>query len=248
MGADRPEVLGAWGAQPVGHARCLGVDRRHRGILRVEQAQRVAPEALALRRRQVRLPVRVVRGQALDVGRPARGVADRVELDLDAIEPGLAVEPRPELDDLGIDRRAGVADRLDVELPELPVPSRLRPVVPEHRPGLRDLDRLRPGVHPVLDVGSRDPGGRLRAEGPRLALLRSRREPEELLLDDVGDLADAPLEDRRDLEERGLDAPIAVAGGEVRGKALEARPRRRLGRQQVAGPARRSEGRHRAEV
>ena len=68
------------------------------------------------------------------------------------------------------------------------------------------------------------PGRRLRAERPRFALLGPRREPEELLLDDVGDLADAALEDVGLLEHRRLDLAVAVARGEVGGEALEARP------------------------
>ena len=150
-----------------------GVERGHRRVLRVEEAERVALQPLPLERRQLGLPTGVVRGQLLDVGRPARRVADRVELDLDALETRLAIEPRPELDDLGIDRRAGIADGLDVELPELPVPPGLRPVVAEHRAGQGDLDRLRPGVHPVLDVGADDPGGRLGAKRPAPHVPRS---------------------------------------------------------------------------
>ena len=113
----------------------------------------------------------------------------------------------------------GVADRLDVELPELAVAAGLRAVVAEHRPGRRQLHRLRPGLHAVLDVGTDDARGGLRAQCPRLRLLRARREPEQLLLDDVGDLADPALEDRRLLEQRRLDRPVAVAGGEVGGDA-----------------------------
>ena len=153
-----------------------------------------------------RVAVAAVVGRQLgDVGRPAGGVADRVEVDLDAREPGVAVEARAELDDLGVDGRPGVADRLDVELPELAVAAGLRPVVAEHRPGLGQLHRLRPGLHPVLDIGPDDAGRRLRAERPCLAFLGPRREPEELLLDDVGDLADAALEDVGLLEQRRLD-------------------------------------------
>ena len=73
------------------------------------------------------------------------------------------------------------------------------------------------------------PGGRLRAERPRLALLGPRREPEQLLLDDVGDLADAALEDRGLLEQRRLDRLVAVALGEVGGDPLEPRERGALG-------------------
>ena len=100
----------------------------------------------------------------------------------------------------------------------------------------------------MLDVGADDAGGRLRAERPRLAVLGPRREPEQLLLDDVGDLADPALEDGGLLEERGLDALVAVSRGKVRRQPFEARPRRRLGRQEVAGAARGAEGGHRPSL
>ena len=45
------------------------------------------------------------------------------------------IEPGRELDDLGVDRGTRIADRLDVELPELPIAPGLRPVVAEHRAG-----------------------------------------------------------------------------------------------------------------
>ena len=70
---------------------------------------------------------------ALDVGGPAGGIADGVEMHPHARQPGLRVEARRQLDDLGVDGRTGVADRLHVELPELPVAAGLRAVVAEHR-------------------------------------------------------------------------------------------------------------------
>ncbi len=96
----------------------------------------------------------------------------------------------------------------------------------------------------MLDVGAGDAGGRLRTERPRFALLGPRREPEELLLDDVGHLADATLEDIGELEQRRLDPAVAIARGEVRGEAFEPRPGGGLGRQQVAGATRCAEGGH----
>ena len=168
-----------------------------------------------------------VRRQLRDVRRAAGGVADRIEVDLDAAESGVAIEARPKLDDLGVDGRPRVADRLDVELPELAVAAGLRAVVAEHRAGLGQLDRLRPGLHPVLDVGADDAGRRLRAQRPGLGLLGPRGEPEELLLDDVGDLADPALEDVGQLEQRRFDAPVAIARGEVRGEPLEPASRSR---------------------
>ena len=50
------------------------------------------------------------------------------------------------------------------------------------------------------------------------------------------------------LEDRGVDLAIAVARGEIGGEALEARPRRPLGGQQVAGAPRGAWGRHGPEV
>ena len=76
----------------------------------------------------------VVVGELGDVGGPARRVPDRVEQDLDAVEPDVPVEAQAELDQLRVDGRPGIADRLDVELPELAVAAGLRAVVAEHRP------------------------------------------------------------------------------------------------------------------
>ena len=189
----------------------------------------------------------VVVGQDGEIPRPAGRIADGVEQDLHLGQPRIAIEPDPELDDLGIDGRSRIADGLDVELPELAIAARLRPVVPEHRPDLAQLDRLRPGLHPVLDVGANDAGGGFRAEGERLGLLGPRREPEQLLLDDVGDLADPALEDGGRLEQRRLDPPVAVAGAQPLGELLESRPDGRVGGQQVTRAAWRSQGWHRAE-
>ena len=69
----------------------------------------------------------------------------------------------------------------------------------------------------MLEIGPHDPGGRLRAERPRLALLGPLLEAEELLLDDIGDLTDAPLEHRAHLEERRLHLAVAVARAELVG-------------------------------
>ncbi len=143
-------------------------------------------------------------------------------MQLDVVEAGLPVEPGAELHDLGIDRRSGIADRLDVELPELAIAARLRTVVAEHRPDRRQLHRLRPGLHPVLDVGPDDPGGRLGSERPRLGLVGSGSEPEELLLDGVGGLAEPALEDRGLLEHRRLDLAVAVSTGELERQLLQA--------------------------
>ena len=182
-----------------------------RRVLRIEEAQDVALQAVSLDGGQRGRVGAVVGRELLDVGGPAGRIADRVQPELQVRQPDVAVEAEGELDQLGVDRRPRVADRLDVELPELPVAPGLGPVVAEHRAGHRELHRLRQRLHPVLDVRPDDARGRLGAEGPGLRFLVARGQPEELLLDDVGHLADAALEDGGLLEERRLDLPIAVA-------------------------------------
>jgi hypothetical protein len=100
----------------------------------------------------------------------------------------------------------------------------------------------------VLDIGPDDPGGRLGTERPLLALLRARGEPEELLLDDVGDLADPPFEDRGLLEQRRLDRLVTVALGQVGGDAPEPEEARRVLGEQVARAAGGSIAGHRGTV
>ena len=75
-------------------------------------------------------------------------------------------------------------------------------------------------------------GSGRRAQRSRSLVAASGLDPEELLLDDVGDLADAALEHLGLLEEGRLDGLVAVVGGQVAGEALEAagtRPARRAG-------------------
>ena len=61
------------------------------------------------------------RVQPLDVGRPAGGVADRVQPQLPLRHAEPPQQLVVELDHLGVDRRVGGADRLDRELPVLAV-------------------------------------------------------------------------------------------------------------------------------
>src|SRR5205085_4465099 len=62
---------------------------------------------------------------------------------------------------------------------------------------------------------------------------------EQLFLDDVGDLADAALEDGAVLEDGRLDRLIAVQRSEAAAVVLEAPEHGHLGWQQVTGAARR---------
>ena len=103
------------------------------------------------------------------------------------------------------------------------------------------------GLHPVLDVRPDDARGGLGPERPRLGLLGPRRDPEQLLLDDVGDLADPPLEHGRLLEQRRLDRAVAIALGQARRDPLQAVEHGPLVGQEVTGAPGGSEGCHRAK-
>ncbi len=221
---------------------------RHRRVLRVEKPEGIPLQAIALGGRQRIRVTPVVAHQVGDVRGTACRIADRVDEHLDTGHADVGVEAMTELDDLGIDGGPGIADRLDVELPELPVPARLGTVVAEHRSGRGELHRLRPRLHPVLHVGPRNPCGGLRAERPGFGFLRPRRDAEQLLLDDVGDLTDAPFEDRSLLEQRGLDGPVAVPDGQFGGDPLQAVEDDTVVGKQIAGAPGGAEGRHRPEV
>ena len=78
----------------------------------------------------------------------------------------------------------------------------------------------------MLDVRAHDARGRLGPERPALAaLFVPRGQQEQLLLDDVRDLADPPLEDLDALEQRRRDRVVAVARGERRAERLQAAER-----------------------
>ena len=133
VGLHGREVLGTRRAQVIRDARRARVERRQRRILRVQETEGVRLEPPPL---EVGQPVGgrlVVRPEQADVGGPAGRIADRVDVDLDIGQPRLAVEAGAELDQLRVDRRPGVADRLHVPLPELAEATGLRPVVAEHR-------------------------------------------------------------------------------------------------------------------
>ena len=77
-------------------------------------------------------------------------------------------------DVLGIDVRAGEAERLDADLVKLPVASLLRSLVAEHR--ARVVQALRPAVEQiVLERGAHAGGRAFRAQRQALAVERSTK-------------------------------------------------------------------------
>jgi hypothetical protein len=204
--------------------------RLHRRVLAVEDAQRV----------RVQPPLRLfvqhggVRFEVGDQRRPVRvalgRLAEAVELEPDVftlLQPELAQQRAREQDLLGVHIGADEAERFDVQLVELAIAALLRPLVAEHRTHRPQAQR--PVVQRVvLDHRAHDAGGRLGPQGQPVAVHRVL-EGIHLLLDDVGDLAQAAHEQRRGLDDRGQQVlvPIALQHGAHRG--FEPLPHRRAG-------------------
>jgi hypothetical protein len=146
------------------------------------------------------------------------------------VSPERLPQPRKHHDLLGVHVRPLEAERLDVELVELALAALLRALVAEH--GARGPHPHRPVVEEVvLDRRAHDAGRRFRPE--RQALPVAILENVHLLLDDVGDLADAAHEERRGLDERRADAAIPVLPEDRTARVLEHLPKRRGVRQDV---------------
>ena len=91
---DAGEMLRAGIAQAIGDLGRGLVERGHRRIVRVEQAQDVPLQPVALQLGKLGDVRAEVVGQLGDVGRPAGRVADRIEVDDDAVESRLPIEAR----------------------------------------------------------------------------------------------------------------------------------------------------------
>ena len=136
--------------------------RAHVGPLVVEHAQRVDLDPLPGFLVQVELAQEVLQGRAVDGA--AVLVAERVEQQRELGEAEGLVGVVGDRDRLGVDRRVLGADRLQVELVELPVPARLRPLVAERGAAGEHLHRERAPVQVVLKDGADHAGGELRAQ------------------------------------------------------------------------------------
>ena len=146
-------MLAARVAEGVSDGRRLPQDLLDRSRLRrdvVQRAERIAGCLVARCLVQFGRVLFEPRLQALEVGGPALGVPDRVQL-----EPVLGrAEPREqrvvELDHLGVERGILRPDRLDVELPVLAVAALLRTAVAVDRFVGVELLGLRLAVEAVL--------------------------------------------------------------------------------------------------
>ena len=174
------------------------------------------------------------RRQALDVGGAAFRIADRVELQPVLGHAKSPQELRVELDQLGVEGGVVGADRLDRGLVVLAVAALLRRGVAVDRRDRIELLRLRLAMQAVLEVRAADGGRRVRAKCQRASA--AVLECVHLLLDDVGAGARRPGEELGVLEDRRLDAPVAVERAEALDLARDPLPERLFGRQDVVRP------------
>ena len=145
--------------------------------------------------------------QLLAVLRAGGGSAQARQPQPGALDPGGLEQVGQEDDQLSVGLGRVGADRLGAELPELPVAASLRRLGAEAARQVPELHGLGQLAHPVLEIGSADRRGDLRAKRQRAAAAIVERV--HLLLDDVGGLPHPAREQLGRLERRRLDPPVA---------------------------------------
>ena len=222
------------------------------GVLAVEGAQRVDLRTLAA---LVAHLVRVVEDELADllaIGGTARGVAHRVdgEVEVSGVDAESLVEVHQHDDGLGVSRRIGGAQPLDAHLVELAETALLRALAAEHRlrvPQLHGSAALRDEV--VLDGGANDARRALGAHGEALLGLEATlvagpedaveqgagEDAEHLLAHDVRRLADAMHERGDLLHRRRLDSAETIGLERLAGRLLHVLPGTHARTEQVLG-------------
>ena len=150
-----------------------------------------------------------IRDQLLAIGRANRRRAQRIHQQLEARQSEPAQEPRGQQNHFRIDVRPLESERLGIDLVELTIASRLRPLAPEHRAHAPHAQAPL-AQQAVGDHRARDPRGRLGTQSDVILALID--EAEHLLLDDVGEVADRALEQLRLLDHGYAELLVAVAG------------------------------------
>ena len=191
-------------------------------VVGVERAQRVLVDARPDLIRELALVLAQVGGQLVEVGRARLAAAEARQPQPRRPRPGALDDLAQQQDQLGVEARVVGADRLGVELRELPEAPGLRRLVAEERAPRPDLHGLGELVHAVLDVGAADAGRRLgpqRQRPPGLVL-----EGEHLLLDDVGGLPHPAREQLGVLEDRRVERLVPGPAEHLRDDALQRQP------------------------
>ena len=232
-------MLPAGSAERLADLRGVVQSGAHTLILHVEDAQgRRRPLLPRILVEDVVVLVEPLR-QARDVGGAALSIADRIELQPVFGHTKPAQQLRVELDQLGVECGVVGADRLERSLVVLAVAALLRRGVAVDRRDCVQLLRLRLAMQAMFEIGPADGRRCVSAQGQRAAT--PILEGVHLLLYDVRTCARSTREELGVLEDRSLDASVAVEGAEAVDLARDALPERLFGRQDVVRPARRLE-------
>ena len=172
----REEILARL-VQVVGEGRRVGVDRLVALVLAVEDAQRIALQALArILRRAWRCGPSSSRPAPCDRRCGSRGSPSELSLSTQRSRmPSRSRMSAADRDHLDVGAGLGRAQHLEVDLVELALAALLRPLVAEHRPGGEELQRQLLGRAAVGHEGAADAGGVFRPQGERLAAAILRR-------------------------------------------------------------------------
>ena len=205
----RLEEIAARLVQVIGEGRCIGVDRLVALVLAVEDAQRIAQQAVARILGQLVDMARIVVDQHLAVAGAALRIAERIDLEHAAIEDGQPIEDvGGDRDDLDVGPRLRRTQHLEVDLVELALAALLRPLVAEHGTRGEQLQRQLLQQLAVGDEGPADARRVLRPQGQRF--VAPVGEGVHLLGDDVGRLADAAREELGELEDGRRHLAVAI--------------------------------------
>ena len=169
--------------------------------------------------------------QRFAVGQTLIGLPQAVDLELDPLEAQRGPEVTGQHDELGIDVWPGKSQRFGAELVELAVAPTLRTLVPEHGPHV--IEALAAVVKQRMLQGSAHHAGGVLRPQCQLLTVEAVLEGIHLLLDDVGDLAQTPHEQRSGFNDGRAQIAVAVAAHQSPQGFFQPLPVRGRGRDDV---------------
>src|SRR5438094_4169826 len=163
-------VRGALFAEVIGDVRQRGDDGLLAFEFGIENAQRIRFDAPLAVRAELVLHFQERGAQLFNIFGAAFAAADRINIELNALQFQAVIKRHHHFDDYGVDGRSvAAAQYLRANLIKLPVASFLRPFAPEHRPHVVELHRLGELLHVVFDVSAANAGCGLWPERERLS-------------------------------------------------------------------------------
>ena len=155
----RLEMRLRFGIERLEQERRAGNDALHVRVLAVEDAQRIAVQAPLAVLIELRLVRAEIRGQPVLIGGAHLRRSERIDQQFDARQSEPAQQPRGQQNQFRVDVGPLETKRLGIDLMELPVASRLRPLASEHRTHAPDAQPAL-AQQPVRYHRAHDAGGR----------------------------------------------------------------------------------------